>query len=94
MADVPRTTVAAFSRRMLLGGLASVAALRQANVVLAMGNADDSVGESVCTRVCVRVIARDGKVFWATMWGARRSPSGTHTPGNYWRKEQPAAARD
>jgi hypothetical protein len=64
---------------MLLGGLASVAALRQANVVLAMGNADDSVGESVCTRVCVRVIARDGKFLGDDVGGASITIRDAHT---------------
>jgi hypothetical protein len=83
MADVPRITAAAFSRRMLLGGLASVAAFRQANVVFAMQNAgEDSNGsgrDAVCTKVCVRVIARDGKFLGDDIGGASITIRDAHT---------------
>lgn len=74
MTDVHQKTAAAFSRRMLLGGLASVAALRQAQQLFAMPiaaqDANDAGREAVCTKVCVRVIARDGKFLGDDVGGA------------------------
>jgi hypothetical protein len=83
MTDVPRKTAAIFSRRMLLGGLASVAAVRQAHVVFAMPNAGEvasqSGSEAVCTKVCVRVIARDGKFLGDDVGGASVTIRDAHT---------------
>jgi hypothetical protein len=83
MPDVPRPTAAAFSRRMLLSGLAWLAAFRQADVVFAMPNAgensDNSGGEAVRTKVCVRVIARDGKFLGDDVGGASITIRDAHT---------------
>ena len=83
MTDMPQKTSSTFSRRMLLGGLASVAAVRQAHMVFAMPNAGQdagqSGGEAVCTKVCVRVIARDGKFLGDDVGGASVTIRDAHT---------------
>ena len=70
MFDDQEISAGTISRRLLLGGLASVVALRQANVVFAMQNDDHDDGEAVCTKICVRVIARDGKFLGDDVGGA------------------------
>jgi hypothetical protein len=81
MTDVPQR--AAFSRRMLLGGLASVAAVRQAQQLFAVPSAaqdaNDAGREAVCTKVCVRVIARDGKFLGDDVGGASIIIRDAHT---------------
>ena len=72
MADERGITTATLSRRIFLGGLASVAALRHTDVVFAMQDiAEDTPGrEPISTKVCVRVIARDGKFLGDDVGGA------------------------
>ena len=74
MAEAPGITTRTFSRRLLLSGLTSVVAIRQADVVFAMQNAGESANnsgiEAVPTKVCVRVIARDGKFLGDDIGGA------------------------
>ena len=72
MADERGITTATLSRRIFLGGLASVAALRHTDVVFAMQDiAEDAPGrEPISTKVCVRVIARDGKFLGDDVGGA------------------------
>jgi len=83
MADALGITAARLSRRLLLRGLASFAALRQADVVFAMqnrrGDADSSGTEAVSTKVCVRVIARDGKFLGDDVGGASITIRDAHT---------------
>jgi hypothetical protein len=74
VAEAPGITTRTFSRRLLLSGLTSVVAIRQADVVFAMQNAGESANnsgiEAVPTKVCVRVIARDGKFLGDDIGGA------------------------
>jgi hypothetical protein len=83
MGDALGITAARLSRRLLLSGLASFAALRQADVVFAMQNtggvADSSGTEAVSTKVCVRVIARDGKFLGDDVGGASITIRDAHT---------------
>jgi hypothetical protein len=83
MTDAQGITAGTFSRRLLLSGLASVAAIRQANVVFAMQNAggyaDSSGTEALSTKVCVRVMARDGKFLGDDIGGASITIRDAHT---------------
>src|ERR1700722_3897065 len=83
MAEVPGITTRILSRRLLLTGLTSVVAMRQANVVFAMQNAGESANssgiEAVSTKVFVRVIARDGKFLGDDIGGAAITIRDAHT---------------
>jgi hypothetical protein len=79
MADAAAITAARMSRRLLLGGLASLAALRQAGVAFAMQDGESSGTEPVSTKVCVRVIARDGKFLGDDVGGASITIRDAHT---------------
>jgi hypothetical protein len=81
MADAPEITAAGLSRRMLLSGLASLTVLGQADIVFAMQNAsgDTSGREAVSTKICVRVIARDGKFLGDDVGGAAITIRDAHT---------------
>jgi hypothetical protein len=71
-----------FSRRMLLGGLASAVAIRQARAVLAMQNGGEDIrglGAEGSTKVSVRVIARDGKFLGDDVGGASIIIRDAHT---------------
>jgi hypothetical protein len=81
--DATRTIATAMSRRKLLAGLASAAAFQQAREVFAMPkagqDANDSSREAVCTKVSVRVIARDGKFLGDDVGGASIIMRDAHT---------------
>jgi hypothetical protein len=83
LADKRGITTGTLSRRIFLGGLASLAALRHTDVVFAMQDiaedADSSGREAVCTKVCVRVIARDGKFLGDDVGGASVTIRDAHT---------------
>jgi hypothetical protein len=83
LADKRGLTTGTLSRRIFLGGLASLAALRHTDVVFAMQDiaedADSSGREAVCTKVCVRVIARDGKFLGDDVGGASITIRDAHT---------------
>ena len=81
MADEQGITTATLNRRIFLGGLASFAALRHTDVVFAMQDiAEDAQGrEPISTKVCVRVIARDGKFLGDDVGGASVIIRDAHT---------------
>jgi hypothetical protein len=81
VADERGITTATLSRRIFLGGLASFAALRHTDVVFAMQDiAEDAPGrEPIGTKVCVRVIARDGKFLGDDVGGASVTIRDAHT---------------
>jgi hypothetical protein len=83
IADAPGITAGTLNRCLLLNGLASVAAIRQANVVSAMQDAGGMPGSSspkaVSTKLCVRVMARDGKFLGDDIGGAAITIRDAHT---------------
>jgi hypothetical protein len=83
MADALGITATRLSRRLLLTGLASFATFRRAAVAFAMqnggGDTDSSGTEAVSTKVCVRVIARDGKFLGDDVGGASITIRDAHT---------------
>jgi hypothetical protein len=81
MADAPGTTEAGLSRRLLLSGLASLAALGHADALFAMRSTggNTSARKAVSTKICVRVIARDGKFLGDDVGGASITIRDAHT---------------
>ena len=82
MGEGAQDKTAVVSRRVLLGGLMSVVAMRQANAMLRMQAGDpveSSGGEAVSTKICVRVIARDGKFLGDDVGGASITIRDAHT---------------
>jgi hypothetical protein len=81
MADT--LTEAGLSRRTLLSGMASIAVFGHADVLTAMGHAtgdtDNSGKDLVSTKICVRVIARDGKFLGDDVGGASITIRDAHT---------------
>lgn len=73
MNDEPGATHGKLSRRLLLSGLACTAALRQATGAFAMrkpGAYASLNTQATPTKICVRVIARDGKFLGDDVGGA------------------------
>ncbi len=74
MVDGPGTMSGRFSRRLLLSGLASVALLRQVKATFALQKDNRYAGrfstQAISTKICVRVIARDGKFLGDDVGGA------------------------